>query len=905
MIIKKIYLENWKIFRNPFERDFTEGLNIIYGPNESGKTTLIDSIRTIFFSKHTSQSEKIKSLIPWGSSLSPGAIITFSHHDELYRITKKFVSSRSLLEKFTGGSWERVAEGDRADNEIIKLIGGKLPSRGDTKPELWGLGQTLWMVQGQPIIKKEQSLNEETISSIQKLIGAVVETDIEKKLFNQIMAQFLDTYTEKRRDFRKDSKVFIIKERINILEKEKDELDQKRVEKENLIRDIEDKEILLQKKKPGLAAALQEKDELKSKINLAHEHRLNREKLNEEVKRISADYKNLTNLIGEIQNNENHIKEIELNNEKLIKEKMLSEEDLEKLLEEIQTFNQKLNDITEIYEQKESEHNYAITAHTAIQEEIELKEKEEQLKKVNDLEQEKMEKRKKLESLKAPSQKDLNIIEDYYRKIYDTQTKLDALGLKIKTIAQTNISGTIHLDNKSVEFEIKKGKKKDWISHEVARISIDKVGEIEIMSGSEDVKEMKKELEEFGIEFEKLTAPYETKVIDELRDRFHQKNELENHIKRLENEIKGQTKNGKEILIGEIAELKKRIESDWSKIPENFDLIKYAENEDKIQVKEICAKKINELEKELEAYKDKEKNLKKELDELNNKKDTVQSKIRDLEKTLHGNNERKSVLQNSLENLQKDGFTLKGREEKLYDISIELDRKERALQKYTEDIEEMENQPEKAFAECENKIKRLDQDIHQLEKDLAEKNGKLNSMLVSFKDTNRIEEELFFLKEEEKRLEVEASALELLYDLIKYYRTKSVESLSNPVKKMVNEDLKRLLGIKYAVHLDEGIKPISVTSSSWGTVIPIENLSFGTEEQIWYLFRLALGRLLSHEERQLVVLDDPLANTDASRLHRALQILEDAANQLQIIVVTCDVDKYNWLSNANYITMEK
>ena len=76
MIIKNIYLENWKIFRNPFERDFTEGLNIIYGPNESGKTTLIDSIRTIFFSKHTSQSEKIKSLVPWGSSLSPGATIT-------------------------------------------------------------------------------------------------------------------------------------------------------------------------------------------------------------------------------------------------------------------------------------------------------------------------------------------------------------------------------------------------------------------------------------------------------------------------------------------------------------------------------------------------------------------------------------------------------------------------------------------------------------------------------------------------------------------------------------------------------------------------------------------------------------------------------------------------------------
>ncbi|HHT10030.1 MAG TPA: AAA family ATPase, partial [Candidatus Atribacteria bacterium] len=632
MIIKKIYLENWKIFRNPFERDFTEGLNIIYGPNESGKTTLIDSIRTIFFSKHTSQSVKIKSLIPWGSSLSPGATITFSHHDELYRITKKFVSSRSLLEKFAGGSWEPIAEGDRADSDIIKLIGGRLPSRGDTKPELWGLGQTLWMVQGQPIIEKEQSLNEETISSIQKLIGAVIETDIEKKLFNQVMAQFLDIYTEKRRDFRKDSKVFIVKERINTLEKEKDELDQKRVEKENLIRDIEDKEILLQKKKPCLAAALQEKDELKSKINLAYEHRLNREKLNEEVKRISSDYKNLTNLIGEIQKNENNIKEIELKKEKLNREKKLSVEDLEKLLKEIETFNRNLKNITEIYEQKESEHRYALIAQTAIQEEIDLKEKEERLKKVNNLEQEKLEQKKKLDLLKAPSQKDLNIIEDYYRKIYDTQTKLDGLGLKIKARAQTNISGTIHLDDKRVEFEIKKGKKKDWISHEVARISIDKVGEIEIMSGSEDVKEMKKQLEELEIEFEKITAPYETKAIEELRDRFHQKNELENHIKRLENEIKGQTKIGKEILIGEIVEHKKRIEFGWSKIPEYFDLRKFASNEDKIQAKEICAKKINELEKELEVYKDKEKNLKKELGELNNKKDAIQSKIQDFEK---------------------------------------------------------------------------------------------------------------------------------------------------------------------------------------------------------------------------------------------------------------------------------
>ena len=165
------------------------------------------------------------------------------------------------------------------------------------------------------------------------------------------MTQFW-IYTPKTRDFRKDSKIISIKERIKALEKEKDEIDQKRIDKENLIRDIEDKEILLQKKKPGLAAALQEKDELKSKINLAYEHRLNREKLKEEVKRISSDYKNLAEQIGEIHKNENDIKKIESNSEKLNQEKKQKEEDLKKIVKEIDAYNQNLDETIDFIEKK-------------------------------------------------------------------------------------------------------------------------------------------------------------------------------------------------------------------------------------------------------------------------------------------------------------------------------------------------------------------------------------------------------------------------------------------------------------------------------------------------------------------------------------------------------------------------
>jgi len=54
-----------------------------------------------------------------------------------------------------------------------------------------------------------------------------------------------------------------------------------------------------------------------------------------------------------------------------------------------------------------------------------------------------------------------------------------------------------------------------------------------------------------------------------------------------------------------------------------------------------------------------------------------------------------------------------------------------------------------------------------------------------------------------------------------------------------------------------------------------------------------------------MVQGQPFISEDISRLHRALRILEERANDLQIIVVTCDVDKYNWLTNANFISMEK
>jgi len=907
MILNKICLENWGKFRELTEINFSKGLNILYGPNESGKTTLIDSLRTVFFTKHTSHSEKIKSLVPWGSNLSPKASITFLQNGSCYRITKRFISSEvSLLEKLVNNKWERIAEGDNADKKVIELVGGKLPIRGDTKPEFWGLGQVLWMVQGQPFIS--EGVNEETLSSLQKLIGATIESDQEKKLFEIINEKFSNIFTQERRDFKKGSEIRNLREKIEELEKSRKEGERVKEEKEELIRKIEDKEILLRKKKEKLKTELEKKKELKEKVDLAYEHQTNREKLEEEVKRISSEYETLKKQINSIKEGKGKIKDIESENNSLEKEKRKLGKTLQNLQGEISEINENISEINEGIELNDDTLRYARIAYDAIQKERELKEKEELLNEMQELEDELLKKQEKAKILKAPSKKEIKRIQEIHQQIHDIRTRLDAIGLTTRIVAKSDISGKIHLDEKSVNFKLKKEEQDTWKSHQTVKILIDKVGDFEIKSGSEDVRKMRTNLEELEIEYEEAVASYATKDIEKLRDLLQQKEEMEKDIKRIKAEIEKRAKGRKEAIKKKVVELKREVKSNWNKIPVGSEFKKYMQYEDKTVSQQELSRRINELERILKNLRRKQKDFNKHHSDLETKREKIKNKLQELEKKIHGNSERIREIRANLEKLEKDGLGINEREKQLNRISLELDKKERARKEYENEIEEMEKKPLKAWEECETRIERLQNDTNELEKEIAKMSGNLSAILRSLKDKNKIEEELEYLKKREQRLLTNAYALELLYDLMHFYRKKTVESLTHPIQKMVTEDLRNLLGSNYSyVKLDEKkIIPVSVGVSDWDKEdASIEVLSFGTKEQIWYLFRLALGRLLSGEEKQLVVLDDPLTNTDASRLHRALQILEERANELQIIVVTCDVDKYNWLSNANFISLEK
>jgi len=86
--------------------------------------------------------------------------------------------------------------------------------------------------------------------------------------------------------------------------------------------------------------------------------------------------------------------------------------------------------------------------------------------------------------------------------------------------------------------------------------------------------------------------------------------------------------------------------------------------------------------------------------------------------------------------------------------------------------------------------------------------------------------------------------------------------------------------------------------------VSVEQVSGGEREQIYLATRLALADVLARGERQLVVLDDVLTATDSGRLARVMGILEEAAQRLQVLVLTCHPERYRGLAGANFVDLE-
>ncbi len=121
----------------------TGGLNVLAGPNELGKSTILKALKLALFSKHTSKAGEVEACRPYAGG-APLIEVDFEIDGATWRIRKQFLSARAAeLKELRSGF---IARGGDAETKLEALLNGKDGA---------GRFALLWVDQGTPLAPVE------------------------------------------------------------------------------------------------------------------------------------------------------------------------------------------------------------------------------------------------------------------------------------------------------------------------------------------------------------------------------------------------------------------------------------------------------------------------------------------------------------------------------------------------------------------------------------------------------------------------------------------------------------------------------------------------------------------------------------------------------------------------------
>lgn len=179
---------------------FGPGLNVLYGPNDLGKSTLAEAIRLALLLPHTSKG--CEPYIPWSGADEPFVELTFETEEQrIWRVRKQFgTRGSSFLEASRNGrDYEEVERARRVDARLREILRWGIPEPGGTGagkgiPTSF-LATALLSTQADVTDVLGRSLEEDSAASGKDQIASALEAVAQDPLFVALLRQ-----TQARRD---------------------------------------------------------------------------------------------------------------------------------------------------------------------------------------------------------------------------------------------------------------------------------------------------------------------------------------------------------------------------------------------------------------------------------------------------------------------------------------------------------------------------------------------------------------------------------------------------------------------------------------------------------------------------------------------------------------------------------
>jgi DNA repair exonuclease SbcCD ATPase subunit len=157
------------------------------------------------------------------------------------------------------------------------------------------------------------------------------------------------------------------------------------------------------------------------------------------------------------------------------------------------------------------------------------------------------------------------------------------------------------------------------------------------------------------------------------------------------------------------------------------------------------------------------------------------------------------------------------------------------------------------------------------------------------------------LDRERDRLEARAEAARLLHKTFASRRAQAHQRYVAPFRERIENLGHIVFDASFEVELDDDLRVTRRTLD--GQTLDFEQLSTGTQEQLGILSRLACATIVAKDGGAPVIIDDALGWTDPRRLKRMGATIAVAGRDCQVIILTCTPGRYASVGNATVVRL--
>ncbi len=895
MILHELTVRGWRRFREEITLSFDDRLTIIHGPNESGKSTLIEALTRGLFDRHTVAGREMDSLRPWGSSLTPEVTVVFSAGGEKYRCRKRFLDSPSCeLWTFIDGRWQLIADGDAADRRGIEFLGGQHPGRGLTKPRQRGVAEALWARQEDH--EMPAGWNPGMMDRLEATLGEVLDSASSSAIERLISDRHLELLTEARGQPRTGGALHQALEELARKEADLDHVRQQRVDFERRMEDLSGIQGEIDTLRSQLGESEQELKEASEARDAAREHQEMR--LNARTAHIEAErhWENLNRRVDGIRKARKMAEEARREMDGVAAS-------LTPLRAELCSARGEVREIGLLLEERKRHHRQlqermdALNALRALKTiDADIQRHRETATRAARVRGQIREAEQALEEEVFPSAETLEQAEELGEQIRDGEAVLKTQGLKIDIEPAAELGARVGLDGASWQpLTLEPGTPRSFAAANRADLEMPEIMKITVQSGNEVAAEAVARLKANRDDLSDLLASHDVASASELHEQYQRHQALNTQLEDLHQRLAEMPLEGDEADIErhlrEQKNRRKRLQDELesASLPEDW-----------------LTHSPEVLDELLDEHAEERAQVQKHCQELEERQEAAEAPTPQLEGEISGLQQRLSVLRQQIEDRlaeaedleAEDEFTTaEARSRALQEAALAAERTRQAWEVLDAEKRDKEDEPERQYGAASRRLEQLRERISELQR--AE-SGHLEVLEAGSASNVReregdLEAEVEATRARVERLSRDAEAYRLAHKLLEAHRAERMRSLGGPVKTQVDRWMARLLGPGYAgVEFSSELTPNQVRVGHPDVVASVEaDLSYGAREQLHFLVRLALGVILSEGERQVVILDDRLTNTDRGRLGRARAILEEAADRVQIVLLTCFPDGYS------------